>query len=266
MIQLSQTDAAVIRKINRPGQKSSLWAPVGFPDEQLDLEETYTNDSERVGAAVQRAVERLGRPANIREVKEEIKLDAALQPTGTSDLYEILSDSSKELIDMGDGTRQKRGLQRIFHVGRVNGSAYFYHSKDGLDDARFYVQYSQIKADWSMARAKEQLSALENCSLPTIALGRALLIEADAVNSFQRLTQLLDSGHGDAVTRNEAEELYEEVRGVKSGTQEWLDSTSNRAKRCPSRVSTEVPAWSSRELLSTLKPIYPLAQKITNPN
>lgn len=266
MIQLSQTDEAIVRKINRSGQKSSLWVPVEFRDEQLNLEETYANDSERIGAAVQRAVERLGRPVNIRDIKEEIKLDAALQPTGISDLYEILSDTSKELVDMGDGTRRQRGLQRIFHVGRVNGSAYFYHSRDGLDDAQFYVQLNQLKSEWAVAGAAEQLSALESCSLPSIALGRARLIEVDAVANFQRLTKLLDSEHGDANTRGEAERLCEEVRNVKDGVRELLDSSSARVAGCPSRVSTEIPTWTSRELFPILMPLYPSAQKIANPN
>jgi hypothetical protein len=266
MIQLAQTDSALVRKINRPGQKASLWAPIGCPDERLELDEAYANDSERIGVAVQRAVERLGKPANIRDIKEEIRLDAALHPTGTSDLYKILSDSSKELIDAGDGMRRERGLRRIFHVGRINGDAYFYHSKNGLDDARFYVQLCQIKSQWSIACASEQLSSLESCSLPSIALGRALLIEADAATSSQRLIQLLDSEHGDAVTRSEAEKLYDEVRGIKDGVREWLDSSSNLIARCPSRVSTEIPTWTSRDLLSILMPFYPSAQKLTDPN
>jgi hypothetical protein len=266
MIQLSQTDSALIRKINRPGQKASLWAPIGVPDEQLDLSEAYANDSERIGAAVQRAVERLGRPINIRDVKEEIRLDAALHPVGTSNLYEILSDTSKELIDMGDGTRRERGLRRIFHVGRINGDAYFYDSKVGLDDARFYVQLNQVKSQWAIACAAEQLSALERCSFPSIVLGRALLIAADTVNCFQRLMQLLDSGYGDSTIRSEAEKLYEEVRKVKVGVREWLSSNSNRATKCPSQVSTELPTWTSRELLSILTPFYPSAQKLTDPN
>jgi hypothetical protein len=266
MIQLSQTGGALIRKINRPGQKSSLWAPLGFPDEQLDLGEAYANDSERIGAAVRRAVKRIGKPVNIRDIKEELKLDAALHPTGTSDLYEILSDLSKELIDMGDGTRREARLRRIFHVGRVNGNAYFYHSRNGLEDARFYVQFSQIKSDWSVASAAEQLSSLESCSLPSIAFGRAMLIEVDAVNSFQRLNKLLDSAHGDATTRGMAERLYEEVHIVRNGVRNWLASCSGRVTECPSQVSTKIPTWTSREMLPILTPLYPSAQKLNDSN
>lgn len=241
MIQLSQTDSALIRKINRPGQKASLWTSVGVPNEQLDFSEAYANDSERIGAAVRRAVERLSRPVNIRNIREEIGLDAALCPTGTSNLYEILADLSKELIDFGGRTRQPRGLRRIFHVGRINGDAYFYHSRDGLDDARFYIQFSQIKSQWSLASAAKQLSSIESCSLPSVALGRALLIEADVVNVFQRLSRLLDSTYGHAVTRREALRLFDEVCKVKGNVQDWLNSKFNLVKGCPSRVLNPSP-------------------------
>jgi hypothetical protein len=266
MIQLSRTESARIRKITRHSQKASLWAPVGIPDEQLNLSEAYANDSERIGAAVRRAVERLNRPVNIRDVTDEIRLDESLHPTGASNLYEILSDLSKEMIDFGGRIRRERGLRRIFHVGRINGDAYFYHSADGLEEAQFYVRFSQIESRWLTACPADQLSALEGCSLPSIAFGRALLIKVDADNGFQRLSQLLDSGRGDAETRSETERLFEEVSKVKGEIQDWLNSNSGFAKECPARVLTDVPSMTSRELLSVLLPFYPSARKLNDPN
>lgn len=146
MIQLSQTDAAVIRKVKRPGQKASLWVPCDVLDEMLDITDVYANDAERIGEAVRRAVERLGRPVTQREISGEIKMDDTLQPIGSSSLFQIISDASKLLIDGGDGTRRERVLQRVYRVGKVNGESYYYHSADGVRDAHTFVCLRQINS------------------------------------------------------------------------------------------------------------------------
>jgi HEAT repeats len=266
MIQLSQTEAAAIRKIKRAGQKASLWAPCDVPDEMLDIIDAYANDAERIGEAVRRAVERLGRPVTQRDVSSEIKMDDTLEPVGSSSLFQIISDASKGLIGGGDGTRRERVLQRVYQVGRVNGDAYYYHSADGVKDAYAFVFLRQIESRWLIANANEQLCALDVCVLPSVAIGRAMMIAADAQDALQELDQLLNGDCGDAVTRRDAEELRDQVDGILNRTHEWLNSRDSKGLTLPSEVSKDVAAWTAEELLPVMMPLYPQAQDITDPN
>ncbi|MBD0328235.1 MAG: hypothetical protein ICV68_17580, partial [Pyrinomonadaceae bacterium] len=266
MIQLSQTEAAAIRKIKRAGQKASLWAPCDVPDEMLDIIDAYANDAERIGEAVRRAVERLGRPVTQRDISSEIKMDDTLQPVGSSSLFQIISDASKELIDGGDGTRRERVLKRVYQVGRVNGDAYYYHSADGVKDARAFVFLRQIESRWLIANANEQLCALDVCVLPSVAIGRAMMIAADAQDALQELDQLLNGDCGDAATRRDAEELRDQVDGILNRTREWLSSRDSKGLTLPSEVSKDIAAWTAEELLPVIMPLYPQAQDITDPN
>jgi len=266
MIALSETSAAVVRKVKRKGQRASLWAPRDLPDEQLDIGDAYATDSERVGEAVRRAVERLGRPVNLRDIKIEIKFDLALQPAGNSNLFEILTDTSKRRIDKTGGALHERVNRRFFRVGRVDGESYYYHLRDGLPDARFYVRFHQIKSRWLASCAEDQFDELEEGSFPSIAVGRALLISADTESTLTALTKLLESQQGDKETRAEAEEVLSSARNMNKRVREWLNSSSLERLECPKEVSTNVPTWTAGELLSVLKPLYPHAQKITDPN
>jgi hypothetical protein len=55
-----------------------------------------------------------------------LKLDPSLQLTGSSKLYEVLADVSKESVDAGNGSgRIKRVTQRIYKVGKLDGDAYY---------------------------------------------------------------------------------------------------------------------------------------------
>jgi hypothetical protein len=266
MIQLCQTDAAAIRKIKRPGQKASLWVPCDVPDEMLDITDAYANDAERIGEAVRRAAERLGRPVTQRDVSSEIKMDDTLQPLGSSSLFQIISDASKELIDGGDGTRHERVLRRVYQVGRVNSDAYYYHSTDGVKDARLFVCLRQIESRWLEANAEEQLCTLEGCALPSVAIGRAMMIAADAQDALQGLDQLLNGEYGDVATRRDAEELRERVYGTLDRTREWLNARDSEGLGLPAEVSKVIPGWTAEELLPVIMPLYPLAQNITDTN
>jgi hypothetical protein len=266
MIQLSQTDAAVIRKVKRPGQKASLWAPCDVPDELLDVGDAYASDAERVGEAVRRAVIRLGRPVSQREVASEIKLDATLQPAGSSGLFSIISDAAKEHVDAGDGVRRERILRRVYYVGKVDGEAHYYHSADGLEDAGVFVRLRQIESRWSEARAEGQFYALAGCSLPSVAIGRAMLVAGDAREALTGLDRILEDKSGDAATRRDAEELHEQVCRILEGADEWLAAHAAERQSLPPEVSRAVPTWTAAELLPVLMPLYPHAQSITDTN
>jgi hypothetical protein len=128
------------------------------------------------------------------------------------------------------------------------------------------VQFEHLNRKWSACSAIEQLTALASCAYPTIALGRALLVERDAKRMKANLERLLRTRHGTVEARGYAESLLDQVRSVAGQIQVWLRDRPYTALNCPCEVNTEVPAWTAAELLAFLKPFYPLAQEITDPN
>lgn len=266
MIKLAQTSQALLRKIKRPGQKASLWVPLNIPDDQIDIGNAYVSDAERIGEAVKRAVVRLGRPVNQRDIKSEIKMDGMLQPAGSSSLTEAISDAARTLAGAGDGTRCKRVLRRVYRAGKVNGESYYYHSLDGLNDARVHVRLCKIRSQFETACIRDQINSLESCSLQSIAIGRAMMIAADAENISRALDRFLGSNHGESATRDEAKALHEQVCGDLIKVREWLGPRAAQNQGCPSDVIMSTPTWTAEELISIIKPLYPQAQQITDLN
>ena len=269
LIQLSGSDPAVARKVQRPGQRAVLWVPSDVPDDKIDLGDLFVSDAERVGEAVARAVRHLGRPVTVRDIKAEVKLDPTLHPASTASLASIVCDVSKlqrQSSQQGVGLHYSRKLVRIFRAGRIDNDTYYYHAREGLDDAKFFVQFEQLRRKWSACGAIEQLSALADCAYPTIALGRALMVEADAKCIKISLERLLRTGHGTTEVRGSAERLLDEVQGATEQVHLWLKDRSRSAIKCPSEVIMTLPTWTAAELLAFLKPFYPLAQEITDPN
>lgn len=161
--QLADTHDPLLRKIKRKGEKALLWVPAGVTDADIDLGDNYANDAERIGEAVLRVVQRLRRPANVRDIRDEIERDFSLQPDGSSSIFSILSDVSKKLIDTGPVTgRRERINRRIYNVGRTGGDAYYCVEHE--QEARVYVKFRQMELCWSTAQAERQLAALEALS------------------------------------------------------------------------------------------------------
>jgi len=262
--QLASTRNPLLRKIKRKGQKAMLWVPVGVTDADIDLGNNYANDGERLGEAVRRATNRLKRPVNVRDIRDEIERDFSLQPAGSSGLFSILSDLSKKVINTGPITGlRERVNRRIYKVGRIGGDAYYCVEKE--QEARDYLKLRQIEIRWSGLQAEGQLAALETVSLPWIAKGRALLLWKET-NAFQQeLEEILADNTMDGATRNEAHTLHENIKEIAETTRHWLDSCDVDDSCIPAQIDTSVPGLTSEELLTILKPLYPQAEKITNP-
>ena len=262
--QLANTHDPLLRKIKRKGEKAMLWVPVTVADADIDLGNNYANDAERVGEAARRAAKRLGRPVNVRNIRDEIERDFSLQPAGSSSIFSILSDLSKRVIDTGPVTgRRERVNRRIYNVGKIGGDAYY--CTENEQEARAYVKFRQTELRWSGAQAEEQLAALETVSLPWVAKGRALLLLKET-HTFQReLEEIVADNSIDGATRNEVHTLQQSIEEMAERIRHWLDSCDVDDSCIPAEIDTSVPGLTSEELLTILKPLYPQAEKITNP-
>jgi hypothetical protein len=269
LTQLSESDSVVVRKVRRPGQRAVLWAPSDIPDNKIDLGDLFVSDAERVGEAAARAVRHLGRPVNVRDIRAEIKLDPMLCPASNASLASVVCDISKiqrQSKQQGTDIHYSRKLVRIFRAGRIDNDTYYYHTQKGLDDAKFFVQLEQLKRKWTSYGAINQMTELGGCTYPSIALGRALMVEANARRIKTNLERLLKTEQGMAEIRGDAEILLDQVRSIVEQVQLWLKDKSRSTLNCPSEVDLTVLTWTAAELLAFLKPLYPLAQEITNPN
>ncbi|MDT5121324.1 MAG: hypothetical protein QOC96_806 [Acidobacteriota bacterium] len=207
--QLAETDDALIRKVERPGKRLLMWAPVGLKDDALDLGDAYASDVERVAGAVERACGRLRRPVTVRDVRDEVEMDPTLAPAGRLQLRSILSDISKETIDAGDGNRRARVTRRCIYVGKVNGDSYYCHNVEATEEACVYVRFRQIEQRWSESVTMREPTAYMRNSLPSAAAGRALLVKAEAETLTNNIDLLLQETAVDRATRHEAELLRE---------------------------------------------------------
>jgi hypothetical protein len=266
LLQLAETDNALIRKVERPGKRSLMWAPIGLKDSALDLGDAYASDAERVAGAVERACDRLRRPVNVRDVRDEIKMDPALEPAGRLQLRSILSDISKETIDAGDGNRRARVTRRCIYVGKVDGDSYYCHDAGVADEARSYVRFRQMEQCWSESVTMREPTAYMRCSLPSVAIGRALLVKAEAETITNNIEDLLRESAVDKATRHEAELLREEVSGIMQAASRWVVNSAIDCLDIPQNISLTIFGWTAAELLEVLKPLYPAAKSMESPN
>jgi hypothetical protein len=269
LTELSETGSAIVRKVHRPGQRAVLWAPSDVPDDQIDVGDLFISDAERVGAAVARAVQRLGRPASVKDIGAEVKRDPTLRPAGTASLACVVSEASRLHMQFrreGEVTRYAFKHVRVFRVGRIGNDSYYHDSSEGLNDAKFFVQFENIKRKWDACGAVEQMGALAGCAYPSIALGRALMIEIDVRRAKLSLDRLLRTGCGTTEVRNKAESVLDQVRRIATQVQLWLKDKSRISIECPSGVNPAPRILTGAELLAFLKPLYPLATEITDPS
>jgi hypothetical protein len=267
--QLTETNTPVLRKIRRRGKLALLWSPYDVPDDQLDLGDIYVNDAERIGEAVARAVRSLGRPVTVKDIRAEIKLDPTLRPAGTVSLASAIHEAARIHVQRyrkGEHVCYSRTLVRVFRVGTIDNRTYYYHSKEGLEDAKFFVQFEQIKRRWSVCGAVEQLTALSGCSYPSIALGRALLIQLDLKRVKLSTERLLKTKSGSAEVRGQAESFLAQVLEINNQLQSWFNDNSRLLLDYPFQINPMPPTWTGAELHTFLKPFYPVLQNTADPN
>jgi hypothetical protein len=266
LLQLAETDEALIRKVERQGKRSLMWAPVGLKDSTLDLGDAYASDAERVARAVERAYERVRRPVNVRDVRDEVEMDPALEPAGRLQLRSILADISKETVAAGNGNRRARVTRRCIYVGKVNGDSYYCHDARAENEARSYVRFRQLELLWGESATMRESAGYMRCSLPPVAVGQALLVKAEARTILNNIDELLRESAIDGATRNEAELLRNEVAETMEAASRWLVNSDIAYLDVPQDISLAIPGWTAAELLEALKPLYPAAQEMKSPN
>lgn len=85
-------------------------------------------------------------------------------------------------------------------------------------------------------------------------------------NAFQRdLEEILADNQMDGATRSEAHTLQEHIKEIAEMTHHWLDSCGVGDSCIPNEIDTSVQGLTSEQLLKILKPLYPQAEKITEP-
>lgn len=260
----SREQPPLVRKIKRKGEKANLWAPVDTPSQELDLGHAHATDTERVGVAVRRSVKHLGRPVTVRDVSDEIELDPSLRPAKTQSLFSILSDISKEKADVVGGKPQKRGIRRVYRVGMVENEVYYYHRRDGLSEAESYIDFLRLEIQWDWLRFGERIEALNNCYLPSAAIGQALLIGTEVEDMRGKLDAFLGRKM-DWSTRREAEVLHRRASEILADSRQWLDGHNQSTFALPQEVSRDVQCWTSHKLFEVLYPLYPVLRKNNDP-
>jgi hypothetical protein len=260
MQQLAKTKSPVVRKIKRPEQRAILWAPIGVRDDEIDLNDAYVSDVERVCEAVRRAEHALNRPVGLRDVRDQVSLDSSLQPDGSLSIFSILSDAAKETITEPGGVRLKRASQKIYRVGKIADDSYYSTSK--TPQAKAFVEFGRLEIQWAAMRVEEQLNTLNVCSLPCVATGRVRLIVTELSKIMRDLAQIRESGYLQGESRHNANELHKAIGEVWNITHDWLDSHALDDPRLSQEVDTNVPSWTADELLEIVKPLYPRSQKL----
>jgi hypothetical protein len=255
----SRKQPPLVRKIRRKGEKALLWAPVDVPDESLDIGDAHASDAERIGTAVRRAVEQLGRPVTIRDITDEVDLDPSLRPASSISLFKILADTAKERIDAGKGRRKQRVTRRIYRVGTVENETYYYHHAERLNEARAYVEFQRIESRWLIMHAEERLESLSGCMIPSMAIGGARLIIIEAQSFCGMLDDFL-CRQLDGVTRNEARDLRKLIGVIMDKARKCIALYEDVQQELPVDVSTDIPCWTAEKLFPVLYPLYPVLQ------
>jgi hypothetical protein len=264
--QLVRTSDARLRKIDVKGRRMVFWAPIEVADEDIELGDSYAKDSERVAEALRRAVQRMGRPVNTREVQREMDEDPFLCTVGRSRLACLLMDLAKETVGWENQARRKRVTRHVFKTGRINGDAYYFHDYEKLPQALAYVRLRQLELEWGLTRAEDNLNSLKTCSLVTVAVGRAMLILAEARKMLEEIEHLFATQKLDVFTEKEAANLRDLVRRTAEDAHLWLSFQDVSNQSLPEKVSTNIPGWTAEELLPYLKPVYPRARRVKIPN
>lgn len=260
---LAETRDPLLRKIKRRGQKALLWVPVGVPDEEVDFGGFYANDAERMGAAVERAVRRLGRPVTVRDVQDEVEADFALLPANSSGVFQALAYAARETFNDYNGKgRQERRTRRVQRIGRAGANTYYH--MDDAPEARSFVQLRRLELKWTEVQAEKQLEGLQTVSLPCVAKGRAMLLTQQANVIRREIVDLLKGSEMDGATRREAEGLKEHVDQTAEATMQWLGGCELSETSLPLEVMTATPGWTAAEFLQVVKPLYPLAENVTS--
>ena len=252
---LSSSSNPLLRRIKRRGQKALLWVPADVTDDKIDFGSFYASDAERMGAAVERAVNRHGRPVTVRDIKDEVDADLTLQPVTTSSLFRTLKYASRETFDCQDGKGpQKRQLQRVADVGRAGGHTYY--SIADTAEARGFVDLRRLELRWSTAQFQTQLETLGAASITSAAKGRAMLLKHDLEITIGEVSELLMRPDIDSTTRREAQQIQEQTIELANSADRWLAASESDHTDLPANPPNAATLWSGEEFLDVVRPLY----------
>lgn len=260
--QLAHTDSPLIRNVKEEGQRSARWVPLATLDEEIDLDNTYASDFERVSEAVDRAVRRLGRPITVDDIQVEIDRDTSLRPAGKSGLARAVSEAAKMTIGDKGAPRRPRVTRRVFSAGSVKDTTYYYNDSETLRYAKAFINLRRLELKWSESGIKEDLGGTKSCSLSTVAVGRAMTAVAEIGHIIQRLTEEVGSDVMDKSMRDDALAFRHKVNSALSEAQEKISFYNTADPTIPAVVVLEVPGWTAAELLPIISPLYAAARNI----
>lgn len=261
--ELSKHSQPLIRRISRRSRKSLLWSPAQIPNEELDLENSYASDDERIGEACLRAVARYNRPVVLDELAAEVEADPVLRLKSKKSLSKVVTGCVDYLDATGASNGREYAKRYIQSVGLVNNKASYYHCGDGTASARAYVALCRIEAAWHELHAVEHLNDVNGCLLPTVAVGRVMLIATNAESIVREIEHLLGESLLADDWRHKAESLNGRVNEIIEDARKWVSSrlVVRRRFALPGEVDTSIPAITKEELVRLFKPFYPCAQR-----
>ncbi len=156
--------------------------------------------------------------------------------------------------------QHKRVRQHVYRIGKIADNAYYATSI--TPEAEAFVEFGRLELRWTAMSVDAHLNALETCSLPWTAIGRARLIIADLTRIMCDLEKLCEGGRLRDESLYKADELHKRITEIEGFIGDWLNGHVIDHLGLPQDVYTEVPGWTADELLKVVKPLYPNSQKL----
>lgn len=267
LLHLSQKNNPVIRKVDRKQERFSAWVPIDISDSELNLENIYGSDSERIKVAVQKCVKKYNRAVCAEEVLEEVNAGVDLQLTSKTSLAIQLNNSTKEKAYISGKLVNRHQHSIVRKAGQFNGTAYYFYGKK-TDEIKYspFVKFLNLKQRWEQSNAEKHLEEIEGCRLPTVAAGRALLVASEASKLLLEINEVINSNSLASEIKYEAENVSKNISQIIELAEEWIKSKNVKNLNLPSEVDTSTPVLTAKELLKIIKPFYSKAHEIENPN
>lgn len=263
LLQLAKTSTPSIRKIRKPGQKLVFWLPLDVSDNEVNLGDFYLNDAERIEEAVKRASIRYHRPVKLSEVKEEVDLDPYLQPISKVLYHILLADLARER-SYKNRTKSKSNGKRIYRIGKFQGSSYYYF--ENTPEASAFIKFQCLEQKWNLLNPFEELQKIEFCVLPTVAIGRAKLLVAEASHISKRLEEIQSLNKIIGISEEAITLLSKEVSKVILQTKKWIKKNQILFSALPIKVKNKPKGWTKYKLKEALTPFYHRLSTISSPN
>lgn len=163
----------VLARTRLPGSRQWGWLPRSAAQLEGTVTVAYPNDSVRVQEALRRALARAGVLAvNQRAVVAEVERAPELALTGKISVAFVLSGLARD----GD-TPGRRRHPVVFRVGAVNNRPYY--AADRRPETLAYAAAVRWAHEWDSARVDARVGAIGQAHIPSLALGRALVLQGE---------------------------------------------------------------------------------------